>query len=48
MKIRPPALAIPDVCASMSGMNKASLVMLHDEGIISDDLAPGSATLYVR
>ena len=39
MKVRIPALAMPDFYASMSEMNKASLVMLHEEGIISDELS---------
>jgi len=34
-----PHLALPDFYASMSAMNKASLVMLREEGIISRDLA---------
>jgi argininosuccinate lyase len=38
MKMRVPRLAMPDFYASMSEMNKASLVMLHEEGIISDEL----------
>ena len=36
MKVRIPDLDMPDFYASMSEMNKASLVMLHEEGIISD------------
>src|SRR6266704_2268434 len=39
MKVRTPALALPDFYASMSDMNKASLVMLHEVGIISDELS---------
>jgi argininosuccinate lyase len=39
MKMRIPPLPLPDFYASMSEMNKASLVMLHEEGIISDELS---------
>jgi len=39
MQVRIPALAMPDFYASMSEMNQASLVMLHEEGIISDELS---------
>jgi argininosuccinate lyase len=38
MKLQKPALAVPDFFASMSDMNKASLVMLHEAGIIPDEL----------
>jgi argininosuccinate lyase len=38
-KIQKPPLVMPDFFASMSDMNKASLIMLHEAGIISDDLA---------
>jgi argininosuccinate lyase len=34
-----PPLELPDFFASMSGMNKAALVVLHDAGLISDELA---------
>src|ERR687884_503450 len=34
-----PPLEVPDFYASMSEMNKASLVMLHESGIVSSDLA---------
>src|SRR5690348_14817789 len=32
-------LDLPDFYASMSSMNMASLVMLHESGIVADDLA---------
>jgi argininosuccinate lyase len=34
-----PPLEVPDFYASMSEMNKASLVMLHESGLVSSDLA---------
>ena len=39
LKLRAPALEIPDFFASMSAMNKASLVALHERGIVADGLA---------
>src|SRR5919202_4652682 len=39
LNLRTPPLQVPDFFASMSGMNKASLVSLLEEGIISADLA---------
>jgi argininosuccinate lyase len=39
LKIRPPLQDLPDFFSSMSAMNKASLVVLHEGGIVSDDLA---------
>src|SRR5918911_5221070 len=34
-----PPLELPDFYASMSEMNKASLVMLHETGMVSSELA---------
>ncbi|MBV9322509.1 MAG: argininosuccinate lyase [Chloroflexi bacterium] len=39
LRIGIPRLELPDFYASMSQMNKASLVMLHEAGIVSTDLA---------
>ncbi|MBV9581070.1 MAG: argininosuccinate lyase [Chloroflexi bacterium] len=39
LKIQLPRLELPDFYASMSRMNKASLVMLHEGGIVSSELA---------
>ncbi|HET6318775.1 MAG TPA: lyase family protein, partial [Chloroflexota bacterium] len=39
LNLRTPTLELPDFFASMSAMNKASLVMLLEERIISEDLA---------
>jgi argininosuccinate lyase len=39
LRIDIPPIEVPDFYASMSRMNKASLVTLHDAGIVSTDLA---------
>src|SRR3712207_5185261 len=39
LKITFPHLDVPDFYASMSSMNMASLVVLHESGIVSDELA---------
>jgi argininosuccinate lyase len=39
IRIAIPPLDLPDYYASMSDMNKASLVMLHEEGLVSRELA---------
>jgi argininosuccinate lyase len=39
-----PPLEVPDFYASMSEMNKASLVMLHESGVVASDLASRIAT----
>src|ERR1044071_1810248 len=39
LNLRTPPLDLPDFFASMSAMNKASLVMLLEQGIISAELA---------
>ena len=39
MKVGVPSCELPDFYASMSAMNKASLMMLHEGGIVSTDLA---------
>jgi argininosuccinate lyase len=39
LKLTIPPADLPDFYASMSSMNKASLVMLHESGIVPDDLA---------
>lgn len=39
LKLTIPPADVPDFYASMSSMNKASLVMLHESGIVADDLA---------
>ena len=41
MKVRVPPLEVPDFFASMSDMNKASLVALRERGIVPADLAAG-------
>src|SRR5689334_8169097 len=44
LKIGVPRLDLPDFYASMSQMNRASLVMLHEGGIVPSELASRIAT----